>query len=347
MIQQAVTPPRIAVIGCGAIAELYHLPALIRDRAQREQLVLVDNNQARAREMAQRFEIRSTASDYQTLFGRIDAAIVATPPATHFEIAKCLLSKKIHVLCEKPLAESLAEAAELVRIAKAAEVTLSVNQTRRLFPTYEKIRQLIADGTLGTLKSIRYHDGFEFSWPAATSHHFRQGAKGVWSDSGIHLLDTICWWLGAQPRLVESRNDSFGGPEAMATVRLAHQQAQIELKVSRLGRLSNRFRIEGTLGAIDAGNEDWQSITIKFRKGRSRRIKTRCSVNGYNEFAQPLIDNFISVVKGQAEPLISAESTLPAVALLEAAYTNAKRYKMPWNDHWRKSANTECNAPRQ
>lgn len=334
MIKANSATPRIAVIGCGAIAELYHLPALVRIPGIREQLILVDSQMARARAMAEKFSIREIHGDLKPLIGRIDGVVVATPPASHYPICADLLENSIHVLCEKPLAETYDEASRLVQLARAAGVTLSANQTRRMFPTYQRIRQLIAEGTLGELLKIRYHEGIEFCWPAATSHHFAQGAKGAWSDTGIHLLDTICWWLDAQPELVDSYNDSFGGPEAVASVRLRYQQADIDLKVSRLGRLSNRFRIEGTQGTIDAGNEDWRALTIQFHNGRRRRLKLRCSATGYNDFARPLMDNFIRVLRGQSQPLIPAESVLPGVALMEESYTRARRFAMPWNAVW-------------
>ncbi len=334
MIQQNSSTPRIAVIGCGAIAELYHLPALAQDPHIRNGLVLVDSNQARAVAMAAKFCVHSTANNFEDLIGQIDGAIVATPPALHFSMSSKLLQHGIHVLCEKPLAETYQEASQLVQLAAASKVTLSVNQTRRLFPTYGKIRQFIAEGVLGEIRSIQYHDGFEFSWPAATGHYFRQGARGAWSDTGIHLLDTVCWWLDGQPEIVDSRNDSFGGPEAMATVRLRHRQADIELKVSRLGRLRNRFRIEGTLGRIDAGNEDWQAISVQFHDGGQRRIKLKCAAVNYNDFAQPLMQNFVQVLRGRAQPLIAAESALPGVALLEQAYAMATLFPMPWNTIW-------------
>jgi predicted dehydrogenase len=338
VIKQSNSAPRIAVIGCGAIAELYHLPALTQIPEIRSGLVLVDNNPSRLSAMAAKFSVANTSNNYLELIDNIDGAIVATPPGSHFPISAKLLENSVHVLCEKPLSETYSEAEQLIGMAAASEVTLSVNQTRRMFPTYQKIRQLIAAGTLGEIRSIRYHDGVEFSWPAATGHHFCLGAKGAWSDTGIHLLDTICFWLNAQPLLVESRNDSFGGPEAVATVRLRHLDANIELKVSRLGRLSNQFHIEGTIGTIVAGNEDWQSITIQFHNGRKRRLKLRTTARGYNDFALPLMQNFVDVIKGIASPLIPAESTLPGVALLEEAYRKATPFEMPWNAVW-ESAN--------
>lgn len=326
--------PRIAVIGCGVIAERYHLPALTHDPQVRERLILVDTNEMRCRTIADQFHITRTLTSYQDLVGEIDGAVIATPPALHYEIALFLLRHGIHVLCEKPLAETVAEARAIVDAATEHNVTLSVNQTRRLFPTYGAIRHAIASGELGEIRSIRYHEGFEVTWAAATEHRFRPGAKGAWSDTGIHLLDTVCWWLNAKPVIVESLNDSFGGPEAVATVRLRHQSASIELKVSRLGRLANQFHIEGTLGSISAGMEDWRQVTIAFKDGRKRQIKCPIIANDYNGFAIPLISNFLNVIRRQEEPLISGASTLPAVELLESSYLQAKVFDMPWNAHW-------------
>ncbi|MGD9856743.1 MAG: hypothetical protein AB7U20_17485, partial [Planctomycetaceae bacterium] len=142
-----------------------------------------------------------------------------------------------------------------------------------------------------------------------------------------------CWWLDAEPRLMSSHNDSDGGPEAAATVRLRHERCNIEIKVSRLARLRNRFRIVGSRGTIDAGVEDWNRITIQFHSGRKQRIKVRPRVESYSDFARPLIGNFLDVISNGAAPLISGASALPAVELLEQAYLSAEPYDRPWNEH--------------
>ncbi len=318
--------PRIGVIGCGAIAELYHLPALAAMAGVRERLVLADPNPTRLAAMAEAFQVTRTVEDYRQLAGEVDGVIIAVPPGLHHPISMFFLQRGVHVLCEKPLAESAAEAQEMVATAKRNGVALAVNQTRRLFPNNAKVRELIADGVLGELQSIIYHDGVKFNWPAASPFHFVPGAKGVLSDVGIHLLDTICWWLDAQPTLVSSLNDSYGGPEAVATVRLRYGQCDIEAKVSRLARLRNSFRLVGTLGTIDTGAESWNNLTIQFNTGRSQTIRLKPKVADYNALAQPLLGNFVDVIARGAAPLISGQSALPAVALLEEAYASAERY---------------------
>ncbi len=325
--------PRIGVIGCGIIAERYHLPALAADANVRDRLILVDLDAGRRTAMATAFGIAETREDYRALVGRVDGVVIAAPPALHHPMAMFFLERGIPVLCEKPLAETSAKAREMVHTAEQTGAALMVNQTRRLFPTYAQIRKVIAEGVLGELQSIVYHDGFEFDWPAVSAFHFAPGAKGVLSDSGIHLLDTVCWWLDAKPRLVSSHNDSNGGPEAVATVCMRHGPCDLELKVSRLARLKNRFCIVGSLGTIDAGVEDWNRITIRFHSGRSRQVTMRPTVESYTDFARPLADNFLDVIRNGAVPLISGASTLAAIELLELAYQRAQPFERPWNKH--------------
>lgn len=332
MNKQADKGIRIGVIGCGAIAELYHLPALKACRTTADGIVLVEPNTARLAKLQQQFEVPESVNDYHDLVGRVDGVIVATPPTTHFEISHWCLDQGLHVLCEKPLTESISEARELVDLAEQRQVKLAVNQTRRLFPTYVKIRQLIEQGVLGEIRSIVYHDGAEFSWPAASPHHFQPGARGAWSDVGVHLLDAICYWLNGRPQITASLNDSACGPEAMATVRGTLDAAVFEIKVSRLGRLSNSFKIVGTLGSIEAEAEDWDEFEVRFTNGTKKRYRCGSNRLQYNDFAKPLIENFAQVVAANAEPLVSGESTLATIELLEEAYSMATLYQMPWND---------------
>ncbi len=327
------TPVRIGVIGCGAIAELYHLPALAAHPQTAASFALADPNPTRLVAMKQQFRAAHAVKDYRDLVGKVDAVIVATPPHLHYTAAKWFLDQGIHVLCEKPLTESISEARELVEAGEKSGAKLAVNQTRRFFPTYQKIRELVAVGTLGKIESIKYHDGVEFNWPAASPHHFQLGAKGAWSDTGVHLLDSVCYWLDAKPILVRSQNDSFGGPEAMATVNLEHQGCEIEIKVSRLGKLMNGFQITGSLGSISAEAEDWDEFTVQFKDGRQKRYRCASNRLTYCDFAKPTIANLVQVVTGEAEPFVAGRSTLATIELLEQAMNAAKRYPMNWNKH--------------
>lgn len=322
----------IGLIGCGAIAEGFHLPALLGNPRTADGIVLVEMNEVRLAELHKKYPNAKTCTDYRELT-EIDGVIVATPPNSHPQIVRHFVEQSTPVLCEKPLTNELWEAKELVELSKATKVPILVNQTRRFFPTYGKIKELIAAGTLGELRSITWHDGVDHDWPASSAFHFQPNAKGVLSDTGIHMLDTICFWLGAKPSLVESLSDAHGGPETMSTIRLKHNECDIELKLSRLGHLKNGFEIVGSKGKLEAATEEFCELFVETPEGKKTRHYCGSRKLTYVDFAKPLVQNFCEVIDGTAEPFVSAESVCDPIALVEEAYETSQRYQEPWNDY--------------
>lgn len=318
------------MIGCGAIAERFHLPALARNRHALERAILVDPDVARTRQLADRFGIRRFAPDVAALTDDVDGAIVAAPPALHYPICMELLARGLPVLCEKPLADSASKAAEMVSCAADHGAALCVNHTRRLYPAYQTVRRLLSDGAIGTIREMHYDEGFEFDWPAATAYHFRSGARGALFDTGIHGLDVLCWWMGGQPTLVSSETDSFGGPEAMARVRMRRGPCLAELKISWLTRLANQYAIVGEGGAIRGRIDDWNRVRIETLDGRQQQIRLRGCEATYVEFGVRIIQNFLDVVARRDEPLVPAADVLPALELMDAAYRATRRLPLPW-----------------
>ena len=318
------------MIGCGAIAERYHLPALRPHRAVLERLVLVDSNRQRTDELAAQFGVREATADFREVADGLDGAIVATPPQTHHEICLDLLDRGVSVLCEKPLVSSAAEARDLVRAARESGAALCVNQTRRLFQAYAKVRELIEAGRLGTLRSIEYVDGEVFNWPTASGFYFQRGARGVLFDRGIHSLDLICWWLGAKPTVVRSRTDSYGGPESLALLELEHEQCRANVKLSWLTKLQNYYRVRGDLATVEGGIEQWGSLRLTEASGKSETIKLGASEVSYNDFGNRMLANFVEVLQGQAAPAVPAKEVVAATELVEEAYESAELLQLPW-----------------
>ncbi len=77
-------------------------------------------------------------TDYRALFGQVDAVVVAVPTVEHLQVARACLERGIHVLVEKPMAASLAEADALVRAADASGAVLAVGHTERFNPAIER-----------------------------------------------------------------------------------------------------------------------------------------------------------------------------------------------------------------
>lgn len=326
--------PVIAIVGCGAISESFHLPALAADEAVRERLVLIDRDLARARELAARFGVSTVAADLEEVIDSIDGAVIAVPHQLHYRLARQCVTNGVHVLCEKPLAETAARVDELVVEAERAGVQIAVNNTRRLIPSHQRVRQLIAAGEIGQPQRLDFRWGEAFSWPSATHSYFGVAAegRGVLSDFGSHALDLVCWWLDGSPALTSYLDDFAGGTEAVAQVAFEVGGCAAEVRLSWLSTLDNRCLIGGSAGAIECGLYDFDELTLIDRAGKRRVVRTGDRTERYEALARPLIDNFLSVVRDGAEPLISARDVAPSIALIEQCYGRRSPFSMPWNE---------------
>ena len=113
---RAATDParrlRVGVVGCGAVAERYHLPALLASDDV-EVVAMVDPVLERAQALAGRAGVPEAYADHGDLAGRVDLAVVAVPNAFHVTVATDLMRAGVDVLVEKPMARTVAECDEM------------------------------------------------------------------------------------------------------------------------------------------------------------------------------------------------------------------------------------------
>lgn len=144
----------IGVVGCG-----YWGPNLVRNfRSVPDCKVstICDANQDRLRHVKSLYPDLDTETNYENLLNdtTLDAIVVATPVRFHFGMAKSALLAGKHVFVEKPLASSVAECEELVEIARKAGLVLMVGHTFLYSPAVRKIKEIIDNGDLGTIRYI-------------------------------------------------------------------------------------------------------------------------------------------------------------------------------------------------
>ena len=347
MTSPSQRPLQVAVIGCGAIAESFYLPALERLGREVRGLVLVDRDPERLEALGERLDGARTATDYRQALPEVDAAILATPPDSHFPIGRACLEAGVHLLCEKPLSATAAEARELVAAAAEAGLVLGVNNTRRLFPSSAHVRRQIESGALGRLRSIAYLEGQPFEWPTTSGFYFASGKapRGVLMDRGAHVLDLLCWWLGARPRIVASFHDSFGGPEAVAHLELEHGGCRIDVRLSWLYKQRNRFAVVGEEGRVEGDIYDWRAVR-QAGGGRERTRRFRSQAGVFNDFAHVLVRNFVAAVAGREEILVPGEAVLDSIALIEDGYRSAAGWWRSWSWAARRGSARPCAAGR-
>ena len=157
------------------------------------------------RAAADRMGFASVETDWRKLVARndIDLIDICTPGDTHAEIAVAALTAGKHVLCEKPLANSVAEAermADAAREAAAGGVLAMCGYTYRRTPALALARRLVADGRIGTVRHVRAHYLQDWLSDAGTALNWRLDAtkagSGALGDIGSHLVDTTQWLTG-------------------------------------------------------------------------------------------------------------------------------------------------------
>jgi predicted dehydrogenase len=238
---------RLALVGCGKVAEVFHLPALSKVHGIALSAVL-DVNPTRARALAAMSGASGVyvASDLGDLVGKCDAALVALPNYLHASACIPLLEEGCHVLVEKPMAVSADECDQMIAAARGSGAVLGVAMVRRFIAAYELAHDVISQHTFGPVRGIRVAEGVAYNWPATTGFFLKkeQAGGGVLVDFGSHVLDALLWWLG-DLTVCSYEDDAYGGVEAECHAQCTSTAGvAVDIELSRLRKLACTARIE-------------------------------------------------------------------------------------------------------
>jgi predicted dehydrogenase/nucleoside-diphosphate-sugar epimerase len=315
---------RIALVGCGAIAGM-HVRALVSVSGARC-TALYDVDPARAASLKSLARGAEVVSDLAKLADTADAAVVAVPNAHHAEVTLALLRAGLHVLCEKPLAVTPAEADAMIAAAERSGRTLACGLVRRFYGSTQLVSEALRRELVGRPLRVEVNESV-FNWPLrrATFDPAVSGG-GVFIDMAPHVLDLLSLWFGT-PTLVSYRDDASGGVEATsdATLRCAGVEARIVL--TRAFKTPNRTRIVCTGGHIDIDPHDRERIGLVFTDGKSAFPTTAQCVAGDPLVAQ--LRNFVDAVRGEAALIAPATAAVPVVKLIADAYTQRQPLDPP------------------
>ena len=189
------------VIGTGIVGGAWH--AHVYHHLPTAELVAIcDLDEARAREVAERYGAPQVYTDYRDLLARDDIAAVsiATPDFAHREIAVAAANAGKHILVEKPLATTTEDAEAILRAVDAAGVKLMVDFHNRVNPAFVTSRQTVLDGELGELKYI-YARLSNTTFVPTQMLPWASKSSALWFLAS-HTLDMACWLLNDQPKRV-------------------------------------------------------------------------------------------------------------------------------------------------
>jgi len=156
---------KFAIIGAGTVSHLF--AKILRHIPELELAVVCDIDQKKADHLAAKYDAKATTDIHQIIDDSgIELVYIAVPPRFHLEITRSIIQAKKHVIAEKPLAVTLEEAAELVRLSKATSKICTVNFQDRFSFTFQKLKALLAEDFLGKIMDVQITLQYP-GWPRA------------------------------------------------------------------------------------------------------------------------------------------------------------------------------------
>lgn len=219
---------KIGLMGCGTVANYGHVPSLQKT----DGLVLhalFDPNEQNLRSTQGKFDVPNAFTEVDAFFNSgIDAVVVTSPATFHCSNVLEAAKRGKHILCEKPLAMTEAEAEEMIVAADRAGVMLFTGLDYRFSSVSQTIRKVVQEGGIGEVRSLRliyiwnnhgkFMMGEDGQVKTNARRDFRMQEGGPMVDCGVHQIDLARWWLKSE--VVDFRAegvwvDEFEAPDHM------------------------------------------------------------------------------------------------------------------------------------
>lgn len=311
---------QVAVIGLGNMGR--HHVRHYAANAHAQLTAVFDVNKERAEQFATEYHCNAY-TDLDTLLSSetLDAVTIAAPTSLHFEIAKKVLNKGIHVLIEKPIADTVEKAQALIDLAKQKGVCLMVGHIERLNPAVQKLKTMISAGQLGEIVSL-------ISRRVGTFPPQIQDANVV-IDLAVHDIDIFAFLLDKQPdhvyghrvrALIKSREDH-------ANLFLTYPKTSGLIQVNWVSPVRIRsLSVNGTKGYADlnflTGSLDFYPSRYTYESDSTGKEavkfenteKESMAVEKYDQLAKE-IDLFLTAVRTKTPPPVTGEMGRDALAV--------------------------------
>jgi predicted dehydrogenase len=243
---------KVAIAGLGRAAREIHIPAL----RKLERLLIVGGADPAPPNADLGFAL---FPDLASLLRATtpDIVVVATPPASHFELVREALEAGAHVLCEKPFMPSIEEADAIVALARERSRRVVVNNQYRFMNVHRRAREMVGAADFGELQFVSMTQTFRVS-PATESGWRGAELRRTGQEFGTHALDLCRYFFGEDPASIRCRMPrpgGAGGPDYLDLIELEFSGDRVAaITLDRLCRGKHRYldvRLDGTAGCIE------------------------------------------------------------------------------------------------
>lgn len=332
---------RVGLVGSGVgakfVAQAFRL---LEGKGLAKLVSVASKREESASRFASEWGLESWYTNHVEMFkkAKLDVAVVCTPHYLHFPVALDSVENGLHTLVDKPLAIDLEEADAIIRVARKAGVKLGTILEYRFSEPVRRLKELLASGALG--KPILgeaqvewYRDEDYYSKSSWRGRRTTEGG-GALINQGIHTLDLLLYLLGDVEE-VYAKCGTF-----------AHNIEVEDLAVSIMKFVSGAFGVVTVSTAMSPGFPTKLEIHgtggSALIEGENLRLslpggveETTATERGLRSWARPeavppnnhalLIEDFISAVLENREPLVSGAEGRRSLEVIRAAYASARR----------------------
>ncbi len=331
---------RVGLIGCGNIGAGGHAPAYLSVSGV-ELVAACDILPGRAEAVA-RLTGATAYQDYREVLARpdVDAVDLCLPTDQHASVAIEALRAGKHVLCEKPIARTLAEADAMIAAAREAGRVLMVGHVRRFDHRYTAIREALRAGEVGRPVYLRRAERQWLPFPADVWYWRPEAGGGVILDIGVHIADLFRWYLedepisvyavGRQVRRAAREANSFD--HALMTFHFRNgaigvAEASWAYQPNYGGALYAELDVVGTAGKVHYSDRDTNPLLI-YDAEEGAILPRYFRFMSTTEYAfQAEIGHFVECVRTGRSPSISPEDARAALEMALAAQRSAETGK--------------------
>ena len=269
---------RVAILGCGRVAETCHLPALQTLKDRIHVVAVADIDEHRRRRVGGMFEIGQIFQSLEPMLAeaRIDAIAICLPVAFHADAVVAALQAGKHVLVEKPLALSMRDADRIVGAATAHyDLKITVGFNLRHHRLVRKARQMIASGMVGEIQFLRtvWSSNIRTAMQVPPWRNRREMGGGVFCEIAVHHIDLIRFLTGAQVNEISAQSTHGEGDDEAGTISLRMDNGALaSCAFCEKSTNANEIEVVGTKGRLTFSPYRFDSLRFVPTDSYTRRL---------------------------------------------------------------------------
>jgi predicted dehydrogenase len=312
------------LVGAGDIA-FRRVGAALKTAEHSDVVAICDLNEARARNLAERLNVKTVYTDYDRALEHsgADAVYVATPQNTHIELSSKALNAGKHLLCEKPLGLNGSECIRLLEISRKSNIVASCSNYRRLSEQYKLTESMLKKGEIGKFLGGWGIDSEPFFNPGKYPVRKALGMSRI-KELGFYMIDIVQNFFGMPSEVLTRASifnkDVMNDVEELAVVLLQFPGGAIFTIIFNSGSPGTRNEMEffGSIGRIywqewpPHGNGPVIKITAE---GTEKR-----EVHTDENFHRPMIADFVKAVIENRQPVCTLESAVKTEIITDAIF---------------------------